>query len=183
MARECGIYFMASRDQKERQQTMQGNAEPEAERKDEDEQGQAKTRGGVQEQGAGEAEREGDEAREEKGEEGGEALIKFKGRKASDDLGGGISLVPYSRSRSPRRLVQINTAFCDPTNPDFRNWDPSPITIKSNYLRDWLGENRPDVVLNGKVVETYFHPTQLANLWNEALPRLKKNGKIAEIEK
>ena len=40
------------------------------------------------------------------------------------------------------------------------------------------------MVLNGKVVETYFHPVQRDKLWKEALPRLmQRQEEFAEIEK
>ena len=146
---------------------MQEDAEPEAKRKDEDKQGQARTPGVEQEQTEEEGGEE-EEAREEEGEEG--EKTKLKDDKFDEEERG-----PRGRSRSPYRLVRTKTAPCEPWNADFRVWGPSPITIKVEYLRAGLAVNNPDTVL-GEKFETYFHPSQRPKLWTLFLsrPNLKK---------
>ena len=169
MAHVCSsdtFNFMASHDQEERLQTMQENAEAEAKRKAGDKQGQARTRGEDQEQG--EEEKEEEEAREEEGEEGEE-------EESEDDSVDEEDRGPRTRSRSPSRLVRTNTAFCEPCNPErFRVWDPSPSSIKIGFLRDWFTVNRPDMPLDGKLIEIYFHPSQRNKLWREFEEKMRK---------
>ena len=41
--------------------------------------------------------------------------------------------------------------------------------------------NRPDVVLNGEVIETYFHPSQRNQLWRELEKTIAERSRSIEL--